>query len=219
MSTTPVPVLIASRFPAYAAGLAGFLSNPPLRPTISHTVGESLAVCKQSPPALALIDWQVADAPGLELATELVRLSPGTRILFVVDDTSSQFEIEAMAAGASGVVLRTWTHAAVLDAVADALRGFSRFDVDAVRSLSDLVQQTSPRQVLLTEQERVVLRLMRQQLTYKEIAMRLGVSWHTVRTHAQSILRKLGIHSRRDLDGWDARLGSPAEQLVATATR
>jgi DNA-binding NarL/FixJ family response regulator len=219
VSTSPVPVLIASRFPAYAAGLAGFLSNPPLRPLIAHTVGESLAVCQQTPPALALIDWQVADAPGMELATELVRRSPGTRILFVVDDASNQLEIEAMAAGASGVVLRTWTQAAVLDAVADALRGFSRFDVDAVRSLSDLVQQTSPRQVLLTEQERVVLRLMRQQLTYKEIAMRLGVSWHTVRTHAQSILRKLGIHSRRDLDGWDARLGSPAEQLVATATR
>lgn len=53
---------------------------------------------------------------------------------------------------------------------------------------------------LLTEQERVVLRLMRQHLTYKEIAQRLGVSWHTIRTHAQSILRKCGVHSRRDLE-------------------
>lgn len=52
-----------------------------------------------------------------------------------------------------------------------------------------------------------MLRLMRQHLTYKEIARRLGVSWHTVRTHAQSILRKYGVHSRRDLDVWDARLG------------
>ena len=45
-----------------------------------------------------------------------------------------------------------------------------------------------------------MLRLMRQHLTYKEIAQRLGVSWHTVRTHAQSILRKRGVHSRRDLE-------------------
>ncbi len=53
-----------------------------------------------------------------------------------------------------------------------------------------------------------MLRLMRQQFTYKEIALELGVSWHTVRSHAQSILRKLGIHSRRDLDTWDTRLGA-----------
>jgi DNA-binding NarL/FixJ family response regulator len=56
---------------------------------------------------------------------------------------------------------------------------------------------------LLTGQERVVLGLMRQHLTYKEIAQRLGVSWHTVRTHAQSILRKRGVHSRRDLERVD----------------
>jgi DNA-binding NarL/FixJ family response regulator len=41
--------------------------------------------------------------------------------------------------------------------------------------------------------------------------MELGVSWHTVRSHAQSVLRKLGIHSRRDLDTWDSRLGVSME--------
>ena len=59
----------------------------------------------------------------------------------------------------------------------------------------------------------MVLRLMRQHLTYKEIAQRLGISWHTVRTHAQSILRKSGVHSRRDLVGWDTRGDAPAESL------
>ncbi len=71
------------------------------------------------------------------------------------------------------------------------------------------VAQRHPGDALLTDQERVVLRLMRQHLTYKEIAQRLGVSWHTVRTHAQSILRKRGVHSRRELEsvgGWIAPL-------------
>ena len=60
-----------------------------------------------------------------------------------------------------------------------------------------------------------MLRLMRQHLTYKEIAQRLGISWHTVRTHAQSILRKSGVHSRRDLAAWDARAGAEAETAAA----
>ena len=63
----------------------------------------------------------------------------------------------------------------------------------------------------LTEQERVVLQMMRRHLTYKEIAQGLGVSWHTVRTHAQSILRKRGVHSRRELE-------SPDAWMVETAT-
>jgi DNA-binding NarL/FixJ family response regulator len=94
----------------------------------------------------------------------------------------------------------------VLEAAQDALRGVGRFDVEALRPLADLARRAGPREAPLTEQERVVLRLMRQQLTYKEIAQRLGVSWHTVRTHAQSILRKSGVHSRRDLEAWDARM-------------
>ena len=97
--------------------------------------------------------------------------------------------------GPCGACTPGGTREAVTALLADALRG-----ADARRG-----RGRRPRPgTLLTEQERVVLRLMRQHLTYKEIAQRLGVSWHTVRTHAQSILRKSGVHSRRDLDAWGA---------------
>lgn len=71
---------------------------------------------------------------------------------------------------------------------------------EALRPLVERAYREEAADAVLTAQERVVLRLMRQHLTYKEIAQRLGVSWHTVRTHAQSILRKRGVHSRRDLE-------------------
>ena len=51
----------------------------------------------------------------------------------------------------------------------------------------------------LTRRERVVLDLIRQHLTDKEIAQRMGISWHTVRSHTRSILRKHGVHSRREI--------------------
>lgn len=218
--TTPlIPVLIASQSPAYASGLAGFLATPPLMPVVSHTVDEALRLSALQPPALAIIEWKLADAPGMELAVELRSRFPATRLSFGVEDESQAAEVLALTG--CGSVLRTWTQEALREAVAEALRGFGQFDSSVGGSLNELVRRTSPRQILLTEQERVVLRLMRQQLTYKEIAMRLGVSWHTVRTHAQSILRKLGIHSRRDLESWDVRLGSAAEQpqLLMAAAR
>jgi DNA-binding NarL/FixJ family response regulator len=209
VSESAVVVLIASRNPAYAAGLQGFCSAPPFAPVVAHTVERALALAGESSPALAVIDRELGDAPGTELAAELADRHPATRVLFCVPDGDSAGQIEALASGAAGVVLPAWGEADVLEAMGDALRGVSRFDVEVVRSLTDLARRTQPRRVLLTDQERVVLRLMRQHLTYKEIALHLGISWHTVRSHAQSILRKLGVHSRRDLDAWDVRLGTP----------
>jgi DNA-binding NarL/FixJ family response regulator len=210
----PVRVLIASHSPAWAAGVCAFLAVPPLAPQVAYTVDAALAAMEEHPVSLAVVDRRLADAAGIELAEEIRRRHPGVRILFAVDE-GPDAQLEALAAGASGCLLPTWTPEAVLETVTDALRGVVRFDADALRPLADLARRSGPREVLLTEQERVVLRLMRQQLTYKEIAQRLGVSWHTVRTHAQSILRKFGVHSRRDLDAWDARLSSASPQPAA----
>jgi DNA-binding NarL/FixJ family response regulator len=190
--------------------MASFLSVSPLEPAVAFTVDAALALVDADAPALVIVDSRLADAPGVELAAELRRRDPAPPVLFALDEDSPEAQLEALAAGARGCLLPTWTREAVLDAAEDALRGVGGFDLEALRPLADLARRTGPRDVVLTAQERVVLRLMRQQLTYKEIAQRLGVSWHTVRTHAQSILRKFGVHSRRDLDAWDARMGNPA---------
>ena len=44
-----------------------------------------------------------------------------------------------------------------------------------------------------------MLDLIREHLTDKEIAQRMGISWHTVRSHTRSILRKHRVHSRREI--------------------
>jgi DNA-binding NarL/FixJ family response regulator len=207
VNQAPVRVLIASRSPAWSAGIAAFLAVPPIEVETAFTVDAALARLAAGPVDAVVLDRVLADAPGAELGEEIRRRHPAVRMLFAVDDASPEAQLEALAVGAAGCLLPTWTRDAVLDALRDALRGVVRFDVATLRPLADLARRTAPREVLLTEQERVVLRLMRQRLTYKEIAQRLGVSWHTVRTHAQSILRKSGVHSRRDLDAWDARLG------------
>jgi DNA-binding NarL/FixJ family response regulator len=214
LSDAAVTVLVASGNPAYAAGLAAFMSAHPFMPEVAHTINGALALAGRQTPALAVIDRELGDGPGTELAAELSVRHTATRVLFCVPDSDPHAQIDAVASGAAGVILPSWKAQAVIEAMGDALRGVSQFEVEVVRSLSDLARKTEPRRVLLTEQERVVLRLMRQQLTYKEIALHMGISWHTVRSHAQSILRKLGVHSRRDLDAWDARMDSEVKILT-----
>jgi len=199
----PVRVLVASRSPAWSAGIASFVAVPELEPDIAFTVDGALERLDAVPHALVIIDRVLADAPAPELAAEVRRRHPEVRMLFALQDDSAEAHLAAIAAGASGCLLPTWPREAVLEAIEDALRGVNRFDTEGLRPLAGLARRDSRPAAPLTEQERVVLRLMRQHLTYKEIAQRLGISWHTVRTHAQSILRKSGVHSRRDLSAWD----------------
>ncbi len=213
MPQGPVRLLVASRRPAWSAGIVSFVSVPPLEADVAFTVDGALARLEGSPHALVIIDRFLADGPAAELAVEVTRRHPDVRMLFALDDDSAEAQLGAIAAGAVGFVLPTWTREAVLEAVQDALRGVDRVDATALQPLAGFGRRDATPATPLTEQERVVLRLMRQHLTYKEIAQRLGISWHTVRTHAQSILRKSGVHSRRDLVGWDTRGDAPAESL------
>lgn len=74
---------------------------------------------------------------------------------------------------------------------------------------------------VLTRRERVVLDLMRQHLTDKEIAQRMGISWHTVRSHTRSILRKHGVHSRREIavPGLRRDLATPFVEIAPPRAR
>ncbi len=151
----PIRVLIASRSPAWSAGIAGLLPER-LRVEIAATAEDALA-----------------------------GLAAGDHDLVVIDRALAR----ALAAGAG-----------LPEDLAAALQGGDDGCCDTPEPLAEWARRRDAADASLTDQERVVLRLMRQHLTYKEIAQRLGVSWHTVRTHAQSILRKRGVHSRRDLE-------------------
>ena len=216
LSDTSFPVLIVSRSPALAEGLRSFLRGIPAQIAVCHSAHQALTLVERGSPRLLIVDWNLADASGMELALELGRRHVAIPTLFCIEPGPFRpgHEAQATALGAVGCLLVTATREAVVDAVSEAMQ--TRVDRTAARSIGELVERTGPRRVLLTSQERVVLRLMRQQFTYKEIALELGVSWHTVRSHAQSILRKLGIHSRRDLDRWDTRLGAPILDEVRT---
>lgn len=81
----------------------------------------------------------------------------------------------------------------------------------------DVEEDGEPAEGALTRKERAVLELMRQHLTDKEIAQRMGISWHTVRSHARSILRKHGVHSRREIAVRGLRADAAPPPLIQIA--
>ncbi len=110
---------------------------------------------------------------------------------------SEAAEIVALEAGCSGVVPKTLSLDDLVAAVRAAAAGQLRLDPDMLARLVPRLSR-SYRQpgADLTLREREVLRLIAEGLSTTDMAARLVVSTNTVRNHVQSILTKLGVHSK-----------------------
>jgi DNA-binding NarL/FixJ family response regulator len=120
-------------------------------------------------------------------------------MLTVVDDPDQIFD--AILAGAMGYLLKTTPAAEIIDAVREIHAGGAPITTSIARKVlvafrrfgrpADAAVELSPR-------ETRVLEVLAQGASYKEIAHDLGVSLHTIRTHAHNIYRKLQVSSRQE---------------------
>jgi two-component system nitrate/nitrite response regulator NarL len=126
-------------------------------------------------------------------------------VLCLVNDGSEA--AEAMARGASGVLLRGSTPRRLHDAIRAIVEGMMVVDEEFAERI---LRQPRARVDLfepLTARELQVAQLLAGGLTNKEIAQRLGVTEHTVKFHLNGILRKLGVSTRTEAVVQAARLG------------
>src|SRR5262249_17950441 len=116
----------------------------------------------------------------------------------------------ALAAGASGYVLKTADVEEVTEAVRAARRGEPPLGGDAIPGLIEELRAPAPRQeqpIPLSPRELEVLRLLGDARSNKAIGIRLGISERTARTHVSNILRRLGLSSRTEAAVWAVEHG------------
>jgi DNA-binding NarL/FixJ family response regulator len=157
--------------------------------------GEAIAIARSTRPQVALVDLFVGAESGAELCHELRGASARTRVLLM----SGAGRISAPAAratGASGFVPKDWPAADVVMAVRMVANGMTVFGVPE-----------QPVESPLSVREQAVLELIACGATNQEIGEALTLSPHTVKDHASSIYRKLGVRNRSDAVRRAARLG------------
>jgi two-component system, NarL family, response regulator LiaR len=153
---------------------------------------------------LALVDADLADLDGIELAAELTERHPAVRVVVTASATGPREALRAVRAGAAGYLSKSLA----ASSLAPALRGVSRgegalsrrYTATLMRELHRQARERGPaaRQVRsrLTEREWQVLNLLADGRRTGEIAAELVVSVETVRSHVKSIMRRLGVHTR-----------------------
>jgi len=156
--------------------------------------GRLEAAIEEHSPQVALLNYGSLRSP-LEVR-ELVARRPDTQLIVLANRPSPAECNQMLAFGATACLSKETQARDVLSAIHLASRG-----LQVLRRMEDPadypLHQSGPE--LLTPREAVVLDLLQNGRSNGEIAAELHIGVETVRTHARSIYRKLGVRSRREL--------------------
>ena len=158
------------------------------------TAADAVRLARSARPDLVVMDVQLARGSGVDATRRIRAALPATRVVMLTAETAPETVQAAIAAGAVGYVPKHAVVGRLLDALHAALRGEAVMPAEALATPAVLGQQAPLTQ--LSPREREVLDLLGRGLDSKAIARELGVSYHTVREHAQRVIEKLGARSR-----------------------
>jgi two-component system nitrate/nitrite response regulator NarL len=166
--------------------------------TEARTVAETLAAVERQQPDACLVDRHFGGDDSLGVIETMITASPATKVLVLTADPETEGVLRALGAGASGYLHKTRGVTALMAAISRVLRGEVVVDVPRVprRRPAQAAADAQRLASFLTDRERQCLALLVEGLDTAAMARRLGVSRATVRTHVQSLLTKLGVHSR-----------------------
>lgn len=162
---------------------------------------EALKELPQIAPDVVLMDINLPGMNGVECVRQLKPLLPKTQIvmLTVYEDTENIFN--ALAAGATGYLLKRTSKDELLAAIREVQAGGSPMTAHIARKVVQSFQRPAPAAEPtenLSEREREVLELLSQGFLYKEIADKLGVGYETVHTYIRRIYEKLQVRTRTE---------------------
>lgn len=166
----------------------------------------ALALITRLQPDVAVLDVQLPDLNGLEVARRLRDQAPGTRVIILSMFGDEPYVVDALRHGASAYVLKGAATTDLIAAVDAAVAGRRYLSAPlAERAIDAYARQggdpAAPidRYDLLTAREREVLQLAAQGMSAADIGARLSISPRTVETHRANLLRKLGLQTQTDL--------------------
>ncbi|MFI6295426.1 response regulator [Nonomuraea sp. NPDC050790] len=201
-----VRVMVVDDHPMWRDGVARDLAEAGYE--VVAAVGEgrqAIRVAGAVRPEVVVLDLQLPDLSGAEVAQGLGALESPPRVLVLSASAEQDDVLKAVKAGASGYLVKSASREEFLDAVRRTAEGDAVF----TPGLAGLVlgeyrrlaaqpaqEEDGPR---LTERETEVLRLVAKGLSYRQIADRLVLSHRTVQNHVQNTLNKLQLHNRVEL--------------------
>jgi two-component system, NarL family, nitrate/nitrite response regulator NarL len=175
--------------------------------TVARSVADTIETVRRTRPDVCLIDRHFAGDNGITAIIPMLAASSRTKVLVLSADPDTEGIRQALHAGASGYLHKTRGVSALTRAIDRVQRGEVVVDVPKPSPARPAARQDDAHRLaaFLTARERECLQLLVEGLDTAGIATKLGVSPATVRTHIQSLMIKLGVHSRLEAASYAVR--------------
>lgn len=160
---------------------------------------DALEGMKRWRPHVVLMDINLPGMDGIECTRCIKQRYPEVQIMMctVFEDTEKIFD--ALKAGANGYILKRSAGEMLVEAIKELMMGGAPMSSDIARkvvgSFRGQPKRTEPK-TALTARENEILDFLGKGFSNKEIAQRLNVSVHTIRTHVYNIYEKLHVHNK-----------------------
>jgi two-component system, NarL family, nitrate/nitrite response regulator NarL len=177
---------------------------------VTHTIDDALAVLRRHAVDVCLLGQAFDGERALDRLAELRRAAPDTRVVLVSASVDSALVAAAKATGVHGVADKRQSVAEVINVLDRVHAGGSALPVKLSSPAQDRPRPANDAQRLaafLTPRERQVVSALVSGEDTRMLARSLGIAATTVRCHIQSVLTKMGAHSRLELATTAVRAG------------
>lgn len=199
LPASPAYALVVDDHPLVAHGIAAFLRTQP-RLADAATAGSAAEaldhVRRHGAPAIALVDFWMADGASTPFFGALRALAPAVRLLAMSGDGHDTVRQSARDHGAHGFLHKQEPPEGVARAVAALLDGGTWFTAPAGSAQSWHELPVTAAGLGLTPRQGDVLARLLDGQPNKQIARELHLSEHTVKEHVTAVLQRLGVRSR-----------------------
>jgi DNA-binding NarL/FixJ family response regulator len=204
--TDATRVLVADDHDLFRVGLASALEAYKEIEVVAQASGGKMAVrlAAELRPDVILMDLRMPSFDGLQATSEIIKADPSARVVALTVAAEEGDVAAAIAAGASGYVLKDAPLDDVITAIRAAVSGTAWLSPRAARAVLDRMRRDSveagpPLEAAgkeLSPRELEVLELVARGLDNNQIAADLCISPRTAKNHVSSILSKLGVTNR-----------------------
>jgi DNA-binding NarL/FixJ family response regulator len=171
---------------------------------------EAVQFAREASPDVVLLDVTMPQRGGLHAISDIVKGNSAIRILLLTMHEEPAYLRTALAAGASGYVLKKSVDADLLSAIRAVSKGHTYIDSELASNLLEFALPERARkktQEVLSDRELQVLKLVAEGFSSREISGQLYIGVKTVETYRGRFAEKLGLKSRTDIVRYALEIG------------
>ena len=196
-------VLVADDHPLFLMALQELLEKDC---EVVGTVSDGRALLEAASrlkPEVIVLDIGLPGLNGIDAARQIKKAQPEIKVLFLTMHANPAYLKDALAAGASGYVLKTSAREELVSALRDVIKNRIHvspgFGEEIVEQFERYPRGFTGSESVLTARQREILQLVAEGQTAKEIANTLNISLQTVAFHKYQIMNKLGLRTTAEL--------------------